>query len=434
MPTGWRAIRKFATAKAAGGQYILPEHGRFGQVIRPARLEEFELRPHQNPSRDRDWPAEIRGFYRDLLKSMSVMKQRFRTVIPNEVMKKNIRRYFEQGPKLTDPAALRHRGLLVSAELDEYFRECFLDATVQGKYNNMDPRTLLKQELEVARSETQAANRFFNEGTNVLLETGIGTEDVTENRVYITREQAYRKGLASLRGEAAIQHVLPALDKPNQATLEALAAENDVQALVDALAGVPRPHTADGYAGRCDAFLHATGLAHNKPTGRVQAAWERFKDDDLNSTVLLHAAYKALMADPTRNTLLRGAADVVRLAEAGAPSAAATGSPADRLLRVAQHLYHSDQLPDGFAADLGAGYLADMKGVDRSFDVLLDEEIAYRQELLLRIQAHTVECMRAAVGGAMDATALQRKLDSHDWATFVVTAEGAKGLTADLAL
>lgn len=29
----------------------------------------------------------------------------------------------------------------------------------------------------------------------------------------------------------AIQHVLPALDKPNQATLEALAAENDAQAM-----------------------------------------------------------------------------------------------------------------------------------------------------------------------------------------------------------
>lgn len=150
MRVATKGVRPFSV-RAAGGQYVLPDHGRYGQVVRPARLEEFELNPHQNPSRDRDWSvgvpllsspkfsffffiefpefpeivelmklfsiflnhrineifsvffhcSEIRGFYRDLLKSIPTMKQRFRLVIPNDVVRQNIRKRFEQGPKLT---------------------------------------------------------------------------------------------------------------------------------------------------------------------------------------------------------------------------------------------------------------------------------------------------------------------------------------------
>eukprot|EP00667_Euglena_gracilis_P011820 EG_transcript_12102 len=423
------------SVRAAAGQYVLPDHGRYGQVVRPARLEEFELNPHQNPSRDRDWSAEIRGFYRDLLKSIPTMKQRFRLVIPNDVVRQNIRKRFEQGPKLTDPAALRHRALMVSADLEEYFREDFLDSQVQGKYNNMDPRTLLNQEIAAAASETQTAHRFFNEGTNVLLETGIGGEDVTENRVYITREQAYRKGLASLRGDAAVRHLLPAVDPANQTTLQALAAENDLQALVDLLGHLPAAKTAEAYVQRCEAFHKEAGLRHQKASGgAVLAAWEKFKDEEVNSTVLLHPAYKALIADPSRNPLLRGAADWVRLVEAGGLSTTEPDSAADKLLKVAQHLYYSDQLPEGFAQDLGVSYLADLKGVDRRLDLLLDEEIAYRQELLLKIYAHTVESIKATASNPTDPAAVKKHLDAHDWSAFVVPTEGVKSSYEALAL
>ena len=43
--------------KAAAGEYVLPVSRTFPELVKPARLEEFEEQAHQNPTRDRDWSA-----------------------------------------------------------------------------------------------------------------------------------------------------------------------------------------------------------------------------------------------------------------------------------------------------------------------------------------------------------------------------------------
>ena len=407
---------------------MLPQKGSYPEFIRPARLEEWDEHPHQDPSRDRDWPAEIRGYYRDLLKSIRAQKERFRIALPEETVRQNIRKMFEEGPKLTDPAAIRHRAIMASAEMEDYFRQNLFDSAVLGKYHNMDSNAVMQKDLAAALSDYQSAHRFFNEGTNILLETGVGIDDVTENRVYMTREEAYKKGIAALQGPEITNHFLPALDKANQATLETIASDMDFQNLLSIMGAAPK--TADVSAD-CDAFLEASGLAQNKASGgAVLKAWEEYKDVEINSEIFSHTAFKELMADPLRNLLVRGTADWVKLSECGA----LTDAPSASLLGVAKHLYYQDALPEGYAEDLGIGYLADMKGVDCKFDKLLDEEIEYRQELLLKIQVHTSECMKTTLPSNADVAAVKKHLDSYDWSKFVVTADGAQSPVPCLAL
>lgn len=417
---------------------MLPSgRGSFPDPIKPARLEEFELQAHQNPSWDRDWPAEIRGYYRDLIKSIPAQKERYRLALPERQVRKNIRQLFEEGPKLTDPGALRHRALMISADLEEYFRMDYFDTHVIGKYNCLDTNAILKKDLAAATSETQAAHRFFNEGTNVLLETGVGMDDVTENRVYMTREEAYKKGIAALKGADIVSHFLPALDSPNKATLESIANEVNLAQLLDTLAATPvsDSNSAEDYVSRSAAFHQAAGLQEHKASGGVVLkAWEQYKDAELNAAVLTHPAYKALISDPKRNVLLRGPADWVQLDEAQDAAAAVGDRPSESEMKVAKHLYHSDQMPEGYGADLGVSYLADMKGIDRRMDLLVDQEIEYRQEQLLKIQAHTAECMKSKCTGATTVAALTKQLDTLDWASFYITADGAAPASPALAL
>ena len=52
--------------------------------------------------------SEIRGYYRDLIKSIPAQKERFRLAVPEGVVKKNIRDLFEEGPKLTVCSLVHH--------------------------------------------------------------------------------------------------------------------------------------------------------------------------------------------------------------------------------------------------------------------------------------------------------------------------------------
>jgi len=69
----------------------------------PHVIEERLERIHQNTnnSNTHDWPAEVRGLYRDILKGIPIMYRPYRVGIPESNLRKTIRKLFEEGPKLT---------------------------------------------------------------------------------------------------------------------------------------------------------------------------------------------------------------------------------------------------------------------------------------------------------------------------------------------
>lgn len=389
----------------------------------PSRLfdEDFTERFHENPdcNDNRDWSAEVRGFYRDLIKSITYQKYFYRMGVPETVVRKNIRRLFEEGPKLTDPAALRLKVLKASSEMEEYFQGYMQDNHVVSRFNSIDPHPTMRKDIERSSGPTQAAYRFFNEGKNVFTEQAIGQEDVTENRVYIAREEAYKKGIAAMSASDLVHHFAPGLDKPNRATLQTIPSLYNIEGLLKAAASTADSfpqNTAEDYVTRCASFLNKAKLQHNKPVGpAVKLAWERYSREPSNAVVLLSPAYRALASDPARNALLRGPADCVRLG-----LSPARAEP-ELLSKVAAHLYYSDQLPDSWSEDLNISYLADLKGIDRRLDLLLDEEIAFREEELLRVRVATVEAIKATCGSPEDPDQLSSHLQSFNWETFTIS-------------
>jgi len=375
----------------AGGEELVKGRIFSPQAVpAPHIIEERLERIHQNTNNSNihDWPAEIRGLYRDILKGYPYMQRYYRIGIPESVLRKNIRKLFEEGPKLMDPAAMRLKVIKASQEVEEFF-QIYMQDSHMFRYANIDSNETLQKDIQRSSAPTQAAFRFFNEGKNVLTEHGMGTDDVTENRLFMTREEAYRKRLAAMSTKEFLSHYLPALDGANAATLDSIKTTEDVDGVVHAAirAAEQKPvNTAEDFLSRYSAFCKLANLPHNSPIGEsLKRAWETYRNLAFNAAVITHSIYKLLVKDPSRNFLLKGPAENVRLGT----------SIENKLPKVVEHLYYSDQLPETWSQDLNISYLADLKGIDRRMDLLLEEEIAFRSEQLIRIYVHTVECIKA---------------------------------------